>query len=279
MLSPFALLGVIALLPSSSPVQGYAALAFMISIPVAAVWGSTLSVRYARRALVERRGIDPATEVGRAYAAPLLYLRSFPFDRRAGRLRLSVGRSLLTMCLTAIGIGIVTPTPEMALVRAVPRKIPILAIGKPGEKRPPLGALRFYVDHQHWQRQIELIVPNCQLVVWVTGDTPSLKWELDHLLSHLQPSQLILWSSSSVEGGSRRKRRSEWADFVTAYGSLFPKGLPPDGAKACFVIFEPDWTPVSVASRAFPVRLAERFHLGNKPISGFRSILRDRLAT
>ncbi len=135
--------------------------------------------------------------------------------------------------------------------------------------------LRFYATDEIWKDEVESIVPACQMVIWVTGYTEGLKWEVEHLLTHSRPERLVLWNHASV--GPRAQREREWQQFLDTYASLFPKGLPKNGARCAFITFDPDWTPIGAPSRAFPVTFGDRLQLGNAPIFGFRSIVRKRL--
>ena len=95
-------------------------------------------------------------------------------------------------------------------------------IGKPGEDFPRLGAARFYVDHTHWQAKVRDIVRVARLVVWVTGTTEGLKWELGHLRQSLPPDRLILWAHPHVLGLSGQAKQEEWARFLNTVGSILP---------------------------------------------------------
>lgn len=52
------------------------------------------------------------------------------------------------------------------------------------------GAL--YARQDVWQQTVEAIVPLCQLVVWTTGHTEGLRWEIKHLLENVPPQKLLL---------------------------------------------------------------------------------------
>ena len=229
--------------------------------------------RARRRLAMEARGVRPTIEIARAHGPPVFYLRSFNFDRQATRP--SPWSQLLSLGLALVGVNRITLTPEMALVLAIPRRVPVVAIGRPGERAPPPGVLRFYATDEIWKDEVEAIVPACQMVIWVTGYTEGLKWEVQHLLTHSRPERLVLWNHASV--GRPAEREREWAQFLATYADLFPKGLPADGARAAFIAFDADWTPIAAPSRAFPLTLADRMRLGNAPIFGFRSIVRRRL--
>ena len=229
--------------------------------------------RLRRRLRMEERGVRPTAEIARAHGPPVFYLRSFDFDRKATRP--SLRSQLLSLVLALVGVSRITLTPEMALVTSIPRRVPVVAIGRPGERAPPPGVLRFYATDEIWKDEVEAIVPACQMVIWVTGYTEGLKWEVQHLLTHSRPERLVLWNHAS--DGPLASREREWQKFVETYADLFPRGLPRNGARCAFITFDRDWTPVGAPSRTFPVTLGERLRLGNGPIAGFRSIVRRRL--
>ena len=108
-----------------------------------------------------------------------------------------------------------------------------------------------------------------------SGKTYLVLGAIEHLLTHSRPERLVLWNHASV--GPRAQREREWQQFLDTYASLFPKGLPENGARCAFITFDPDWNPVGAPSRTFPLTLGDRLRLGNAPIFGFRSIVRKRL--
>lgn len=99
--------------------------------------------------------------------APILYLRSFDADETAS-------------------------FDEQALARILEEAGPFLAIGRPGDKLPPLGAARFYVDDKHWQNSVAKLLDRAALVVLLAGKTDGLFWELRQCRQRLAPSQLVI---------------------------------------------------------------------------------------
>jgi len=51
------------------------------------------------------------------------------------------------------------PTAELNLVQMLWRHAPVLAIGRPGESTPPVGAVRFYARQDVWKQTVQSIVP------------------------------------------------------------------------------------------------------------------------
>lgn len=57
----------------------------------------------------------------------------------------------------------------------------VVAIGRPGEKLPELGALRTYWPDDQWQDAVRLTANRCSAVILLAGASDGLAWELDHL--------------------------------------------------------------------------------------------------
>jgi hypothetical protein len=197
--------------------------------------------RAARQVLQIKWGDRPTAVLKEAKQAPVLFLRSFRFD--------TISSSLPQWWehLTSSPL----PTAETNLVQMIWRHAPVLAIGRPGESTPPPGAVRFYVRQDRWKETVEAIVPLCPLIVWTTGHTEGLRWEIKHLLERLPPRKLLLWLHFNVARLSAAERAQEWAKFCEAYRDIFPQPLPRDAAKARFVAFQDDWTPVLIPSSGY----------------------------
>jgi hypothetical protein len=219
--------------------SGFIGLAFFISLP----WSFARWTR-ARRERYSRGTPNPTRALSEAQNPPILYLRSFRFDRHI--------TSAPSDTLLPAG-----PTMEQKLVRALRPVGPVLAIGRPNERYPAPGALRFYVDDTHWREKVEAIVPLCQLVIWASGNTAGLRWEIEHIIETLPPHRLLLWVHTQV-AYSGRQRRKAWLKFIEAHGHVFPKPLPFDIRRVEFIAFDDDWTPRPIPGRGYRVSLRER---------------------
>jgi hypothetical protein len=68
---------------------------------------------------------------------------------------------------------------------------PVIAIGRPGEWAPPLGAARKYVTDD-WQGEVLDLINKCQLIVVILGKTNGLAWEIQQLIRLGVLKKLIL---------------------------------------------------------------------------------------
>ena len=69
---------------------------------------------------------------------------------------------------------------------------PVVAIGKPGERLPQLGAARLYVDDDHWQETIDALMTRSALVVVRAGNTPNLWWEIERAMTNQRPDRVVI---------------------------------------------------------------------------------------
>ena len=131
---------------------------------------------------------------------------------------------------------------------------PVVAIGRPGESLPPLGASRFYVADSDWQAFVSNLMRKSRLVFILAGKTPGLTWELQECRALIEPQRLIVIVP---------RDRTAYETFRTTAKAAtdlklpeFP--VPPERERhACrwlgVIMFNADW----VASYV-PVRIPER---------------------
>jgi hypothetical protein len=88
-----------------------------------------------------------------------------------------------------------------------------------------------------------------QLVVWASGTTQGLEWEITHLVRSLPPEKLILWPHPQLLNLDANEREAQWAAFVDGLGSLFPHSLPKPLGSTQFFAFDKNFTPIPFAAR------------------------------
>ena len=101
---------------------------------------------------------------------PVIYLRSFQDDVRSP---IGGGFGLWLKVLTWF-----QPISfEQELAAIMNRLGPFVAVGRPGEKLPELGANRFYFRDDEWQTRVAELVQRARLTVILYGGTANLWWE------------------------------------------------------------------------------------------------------
>ena len=135
--------------------------------------------------------VDADEAMRRDPRAPVLYLRSFADD----------GQALLGEHSKWLRRGANLAAPvnaEQEIADILDAIGPVVAIGKPGEPLPELGAARLYVTDDQWQAKVGELMRMARLVVLRVGSTPGLLWEIEQALEHL-PRQRVVFA---LLGGS-----------------------------------------------------------------------------
>ena len=170
---------------------------------------------------------------------PVAYLRSFSLDDHIDSQRSWSERYLGTMP---------TQTTEQQLAGQLAKVGPVLAIGRPNEELPALGAARFYVSDIQWKEKLKDLLDASQRVVWAIGTSEGLKWEAGQLVENVDPRNLIVWAHPNTLESKESHREREWQQFTSTLGPCFPKPFPKSLGNTQFFVFDPDWNPIPVAA-------------------------------
>jgi hypothetical protein len=181
--------------------------------------------------MLQARDLTPPTleEILADSRGVILYLRNFAEDEKT-KVRL---RDLLLMP--------VFPTwslrgKELHIKRAFGDHGPLIAIGKPGDRTPPIGAYRIFVD-DHWHEVVSDLLDRSQLVIIRAAASPGLQWELEQVARRVSPDRVVLFLPF---------RRSDWQrryeEFAVIFDRTFPVPLPRKN-RSPLVIFDAQWRP------------------------------------
>jgi tetratricopeptide (TPR) repeat protein len=133
---------------------------------------------------------------------------------------------------------------------------PVIALGKPEEKLPPLGAARHYAGDTDWQELILDWFSKAALVVLRIGETEGVWWELEQALRFVQPERLLLLVPAKRD--EYKKFRDQVRLIARQDLPEFDSGLPGLTAPSrkwtmqssfWLVCFKPDWTPMLLGSK------------------------------
>lgn len=175
---------------------------------------------------------------------PVLYMRSFKDDELLAD---DQGASLPTA-------GMPLRSEEQLLVKVLQTIGPVIAIGKPGETLPQLGAARMYVQDDDWQDKIAELMPEAKLVVLLAGFTVGLLWELETAITRVNPKHLVILLPYDSE---------QYDAFCEKTQSLFGHQMPEYNAptKATvtkirgIIAFDGNWKPEFIGVYARRLRL------------------------
>ncbi|MDQ8704718.1 transferase [Streptomyces sp. LHD-70] len=155
---------------------------------------------------------------------PVLYLRSFDDDTTTAQADDS-------------WFGVNIHSREEQLAGALGTVGPVIAVGRPGEPLPKLGAARFYLPQDDWQPTVLRLMTLSRLIVLRLGSGDSLWWEIGQARATQPAHKLVLLAPNGLSGMAER---------------LDQHLSPPSGLNAsavgtawapAVVAFGPDWTP------------------------------------
>lgn len=209
-------------------------MAIALTITTLAIW--PLIYYFSRRALMmrARSALQELSRIGDK--RPILYLRSFDIDQQAAE---PTARELA-------GASLMIATPEQQLSAKLAPIGPMIAIGKPGEDLPAIGAARFYTTDELWQQKVADVASVSQLVILTSGVTEGLRWEISHIVGSIPPEKLILWAHPQLLNLSAAEREWEWTTFRNSLGRLFPKPLPERLGATHFFRFDATGAPIRI---------------------------------
>lgn len=140
---------------------------------------------------------------------PVLYLRSFADDETAARVD--------------DGAPVNLHSREEQLAGALSAFGPVIAVGRPGEPLPHLGAARFYLPPDDWQPVVLRLMELSQLIVLGLGLGEGLWWEVGQARATQPARKLVLLAPGGLPGVAERLDEHlptpSRLDEVTAGGS------------------------------------------------------------
>jgi hypothetical protein len=90
---------------------------------------------------------------------------------------------------------------------------PFVAIGKPGERLPQLGASRLYVGDSEWQAVVESYIARSDLIIVIAGKTHWVQWELANVLRQDRIAGLLIVFPPITEAD----RNERWQNLKPAF--------------------------------------------------------------
>jgi hypothetical protein len=113
---------------------------------------------------------------------------------------------------------------------------PCIAIGEPGERLPPLGASREYLQHSDWKAVVQTLIGEAALILFYLGSGESLEWEFQTVMAKGARNRLLALTPPLRDTEAMCAR---WRGFVQAnttwLGTHFPIDPPTDSVIAlCF---------------------------------------------
>jgi hypothetical protein len=118
---------------------------------------------------------------------------------------------------------------EEQLVEVVKRIGPVVAVGRPGEKLPELGASRLYLPNRVWKPRVRDLMAKARLVILRIGETPGVGWELSTAVELVDPEKFVIYFEPP---------KVPPASFL----EVFPGAHEKFTRKTRYLYFDRDWT-------------------------------------
>lgn len=163
-----------------------------------------LLYRYSR----QHAAIDIRQARGKDTRPPVLLLRSFRDDM------VTIMRSMTIRLVQGAD-----PVFEEVVTDELWTYGPVIAIGRPGERIPSLGAARDYVSDDTWQEKVESYISEAVLILLIIGETEGLGWEFRKIVERGAWKKLILVFPPAKED-NLRKRWSAFSGKLTDLGAV-----------------------------------------------------------
>ena len=183
-----------------------------------------------------------AREVVNDTRAPVVYLRSFSDDGKVAEAHVVEGFIQLS-------------TEEEQFAKVLRRIGPFIAIGDPREKLPVLGADRVYVGDGEWKKDVEDLLAKARLVVLRLSPSEGLLWEVQQVVSRVEPNRLLLFLPQNYKYDFIKKLAERWLPKPLP---ALPKRRTTIGTLRGILRFRADWTPEFIPSRFSCLRLSLR---------------------
>lgn len=129
---------------------------------------------------------------------PVLLLRSFRDDLLTVRQRIRTA------------VGDLAPRPrrfEQGLAGSLGAFGPLIAIGRPGEEFPQIGAARSYLAENEWQAAVIRWIDQALFIAMIAGATEWIRWELGRILEKGRMRHLFVFLPPKVD-------RERWQNLL-----------------------------------------------------------------
>lgn len=199
---------------------------------------ATYSVHRRKR---RERAAGKVHDLARDPRPPVVYLRPFSDDGSAPPLP-ALSYALLQPLSARFPR---LPTYEEILATQLDPLGPVVALARPTESLPELGATRIDAPDAVWRDTVEELVDRCRLVLFRAGDTKNLLWELRTVVRRVPPEKLVIYLQMGSEEDSG-VQRARYNRFRRETAGIFRQALPEMPGKAWrnrFLFFGPAWEP------------------------------------
>lgn len=170
----------------------------------------------------------------------ILYLRSFAIDQKEPD-------DLMSSMFFGMGHALAGTEEEKLVkeirqrVRIKGRKPQVLAVGRPDEVLPVMGAIRYTFSNDTWQAEVSRLMEQAAAIILVPGITDAVVWEFHKLVEHAAPGRVFIWGTTEATYAKWRQKAQ------TAFLHPLPEQMP------TILTFDKEWKPISLKIGLFEV--------------------------
>ena len=161
----------------------------------------------------------------------IVYLRSFEDDGKGSDYNISFSTAFAGLFLKYNG------SYEYIILKPFRKWFSVIAIGKPDEELPEVGALRLYVDDEVWQDRAAALIEKAKYVVLRPAKSDGLNWEINYLISNALLHKLIL-STQIGTIDEKAVRAAKFKQFNKKFHELTGIELPEYSSKTPYIRFD-----------------------------------------
>jgi hypothetical protein len=130
-------------------------------------------------------------------------------------------------------------SPEEIVCHILQTVGPVVAVGRPTDRLPRIGAMRLYIKEEDWKPVVKDLLRRCSLVIVRVGQSRGLLWEMRHIVSggHLPKAVFMLVDENGFPYG-----RCAYESFRENLQQEVGISMPTKGWKSWFIRFGPNNT-------------------------------------
>ncbi len=180
-----------------------------------------------------------------------LYLRSFADD----------GTGTIAP-LNATWVDIKLDTFEKRLSNHLFGKL-LVAVGRPGENLPNLGAKKMYLEDSEWKQKVAALISKAAMVILKPSNTLGLQWELKHLIESGSMDKTVLFHTFN-DFGDRKLKEYYYNEFANNMKNELGFEMEPFNPRDSYSYFDEDGLHQTIGPfklRKYFEKLVERWEM------------------
>lgn len=163
----------------------------------------------------------------------VLFLRSFEDDGKSKEMPISL-----------FTLSVQHPTFEEQIAKDF-KNFNLIAVGRPEEELPELGANRLYIANELWKEQVTLLINKASFIIVKPSFSDGLNWELDTIIKKGVLSKVIIFHLFK-DSPNKKLQKFYYNKFEKMMSKMFSVKLQSYLPNTIYSYFQKDMTHVQV---------------------------------